>query len=66
MLSSVFFLSVYRPDGWRYITSLLHVTVSQVGTGGQTLATDNADKFVLVAFLSLTDCTFLEDICEGC
>lgn len=36
------------------------------GTGGQTLATDNADEFVLVAFLSLTDCTFLEDICEGC
>lgn len=48
------------------VPHLIHVTVSQVGTGGQTLVTNNADKFVLVAFLSLTECTFLEDICEGC
>lgn len=48
------------------VPHLTHVTVSQVGTGGQTLATDNADKFVLVAFISLRECTFLEDIHEGC
>lgn len=49
------------------VPHLIHVTVSQVGTGGQTLANDNADKFFfLVAFNSLTECTFLEDIHEGC